>query len=31
VIGFEVVLADRGSRQLKGVTGEWQLFEVVQS
>jgi class 3 adenylate cyclase len=31
VAGSEVVLADRGSRQLKGVAGEWQLFEVLQS
>ena len=29
VAGSEVALVDRGSRQLKGVAGDWQLFEVV--
>jgi class 3 adenylate cyclase len=29
VAGSDVVLRDRGSRRLKGVEGEWQLFEVV--
>jgi class 3 adenylate cyclase len=28
VAGSEVVLADRGSRRLKGVEGDWQLFAV---
>jgi class 3 adenylate cyclase len=28
VAGSEVVLADRGSRRLKGVEGNWQLFAV---
>jgi class 3 adenylate cyclase len=28
VAGSEVVLADRGSRRLKGVEGDWQLFGV---
>jgi class 3 adenylate cyclase len=28
VAGSEVVLRDRGSRRLKGVEGEWQLYEV---
>jgi class 3 adenylate cyclase len=31
VAGSEVVLDDRGSRQLKGVEGAWQLFGVVGS
>jgi class 3 adenylate cyclase len=29
VAGSEVAVVDRGSRQLKGVAGDWQLFEVV--
>jgi class 3 adenylate cyclase len=29
VAGSEVVLQDRGSRRLKGVEGDWQLFGVV--
>jgi len=29
IAGSEVALVDRGSRQLKGVAGDWQLFEVV--
>jgi class 3 adenylate cyclase len=29
VAGSDVVLADRGSRRLKGVDGDWQLFAVV--
>jgi class 3 adenylate cyclase len=28
VAGSEVVLEDRGSRRLKGVEGDWQLFAV---
>jgi class 3 adenylate cyclase len=28
VAGSDVVLADRGSRRLKGVDGDWQLFAV---
>jgi class 3 adenylate cyclase len=28
VAGSEVVLQDRGSRRLKGVEGDWQLFAV---
>src|SRR5512132_4572629 len=28
VVGSEVVLADRGSRRLKGVEGDWQLCAV---
>jgi class 3 adenylate cyclase len=29
VVGSDVVLQDRGSRRLKGVEGDWQLFRVV--
>ncbi len=29
VVGSDVVLQDRGSRRLKGVEGDWQLFAVV--
>ncbi len=29
VAGSDVVLQDRGNQQLKGVEGDWQLFEVV--
>jgi class 3 adenylate cyclase len=29
VAGSDGTLADRGSRRLKGVEGDWQLFEVV--
>jgi class 3 adenylate cyclase len=29
VAGSDVVLQDRGSRRLKGVEGDWQLFGVV--
>ena len=29
VAGSEIVLRDRGSRQLKGVEGDWHLFAVV--
>ena len=28
VAGSDVALADRGSRRLKGVDGDWQLFAV---
>jgi class 3 adenylate cyclase len=28
VIGSGIEFADRGPRPLKGVPGEWQLFEV---
>jgi class 3 adenylate cyclase len=29
VTGSDLVLEDRGSQQLKGVEGDWQLFVVV--
>lgn len=29
VAGSDVVLQDRGGRQLRGVEGEWELFGVV--
>jgi class 3 adenylate cyclase len=28
VVGSEVVLEDRGSRRLRGVEGDWQLYAV---
>jgi class 3 adenylate cyclase len=28
VVGSDIVLDDRGTRQLKGVEGDWQLFAV---
>jgi hypothetical protein len=31
VIGSGIEFADRGTRRLKGVPGEWQLFEVVST
>jgi class 3 adenylate cyclase len=29
VAGSDIALQDRGSRRLKGVEGDWQLFRVV--
>jgi class 3 adenylate cyclase len=28
VVGSDIVLDDRGTRPLKGVVGDWQLFAV---
>ena len=31
VIGSGIEFADRGTRQLKGVPGDWQLYEVAST
>jgi class 3 adenylate cyclase len=30
VVGSDIAFSDRGTHQLKGIEGEWQLYSVVR-